>query len=203
MKYLLAGDGVFLTIQGEGNNAGTPAIFIRLAGCSVGCENCDTDYLVKEKIDEKEILVRAVELKSRTKSRKVWLTGGEPFDQNIEPLIKRLKANGFFVDIATSGHKFIPDSIKLFHGCGIFVSPHDPKKWKEFCGTEVNIVPGLNGFWLSDFMEVLDSRSHGFRSKRVTPLFGCRESLEQSINFVYKNPDWKLGFQAHKQWGLK
>ena len=58
MELPLAPQGVFRTIQGDGTYAGTPMTFVRLAGCSVGCPQCDTDYSVAERTSVKDIVER-------------------------------------------------------------------------------------------------------------------------------------------------
>lgn len=61
-RYPLArGGGVFATIQGEGALLGVPMVFVRLAGCSVGCPRCDTDYAVGERMDARDVARAAAE----------------------------------------------------------------------------------------------------------------------------------------------
>jgi 7-carboxy-7-deazaguanine synthase len=99
---------IFSTIQGEGPFAGVPAIFIRLWGCNLQCPHCDTDYTSysssltpRDILEEVENQVSSVNL--------VILTGGEPFRQNITPLVKLLIEAGYQVQIETNGTLFLPD----------------------------------------------------------------------------------------------
>ncbi len=202
MTYPLSKQGVFLTIQGEGTMTGQPMIFVRLAGCSVGCVLCDTDYKVFERVESLEIVNRIKESASLTYSKEVWITGGEPVDHDLEELVSAMKDAGFFVSIATSGHKSVPDRLKYWHGCRVCVSPHDPSKWVEMTGDELNIVPMLAGYSLQDFIGVLNSRPSGFRAKRVTPCEGRPETVSECVDFVNRNYGWTLGVQAHKSWGV-
>jgi len=93
---------IFRSIQGEGYHAGTPAIFIRLAGCNLSCPWCDTDHSEKERLTAKEILARvhALEPSSATISM-VVLTGGEPTIHPLIPLLDELKNH--YVAIETNG----------------------------------------------------------------------------------------------------
>jgi len=97
---------IFATIQGEGPLAGTPAIFIRLSGCNLRCDFCDTDFeSVRHQFTVEEIS-RIVRTHSNAKGGKIGLaviTGGEPFLQNIVPLIVELRSTGFEVQIETAG----------------------------------------------------------------------------------------------------
>jgi 7-carboxy-7-deazaguanine synthase len=97
---------LFYTIQGEGPFAGHPAVFIRLAGCNLQCPSCDTEYTDKRQIMEIEGLA-ALTLASfpvfGSKNKLVVITGGEPFRQNLSPLIVLLNAHEMHVQIETNG----------------------------------------------------------------------------------------------------
>lgn len=113
----LKGDGtklevkeIFATIQGEGNNAGVPAVFLRLGGCNLACDFCDTEFENYESKELSDILTQ-IENSSlndkgvRTKNL-VVITGGEPFRQPIEKLCDNLVSMGFKVQIETNGTIF-------------------------------------------------------------------------------------------------
>lgn len=109
VMYPLAADGVFWTLQGEGALLGTPMAFIRLAGCSVGCPQCDTDDAVRERVSVDELLQRVRDVTPADFVRPwAWITGGEPLDHDLEPLSDGLHALGFSVALATSGTKRVP-----------------------------------------------------------------------------------------------
>jgi len=94
---------IFKTIQGEGPYAGSPAVFIRLAGCNLQCPGCDTDYTEgRETFLVRNIIERVFEL-SGTRKGLVIITGGEPFRQNLEVLINLLLLATYQVQIETNG----------------------------------------------------------------------------------------------------
>lgn len=113
---------MFPTIQGEGPFAGYRAIFIRLAGCNLQCPLCDTDYTsigdrltVDEKLSPEQILERVrrytherEETWYHNKPYLIVISGGEPFRQNIQPVISILLGSGYKVQIETNGTLHVP-----------------------------------------------------------------------------------------------
>lgn len=92
---------LFYTIQGEGPWQGYPCVFIRLAGCNLRCTWCDTLYSTNHTWTPTEILHRCSLLD--TECRRVVITGGEPFVQNITPLVHALYGEGYDIQIETNG----------------------------------------------------------------------------------------------------
>lgn len=93
---------IFYSIQGEGTWSGTPAVFVRLAGCNLACDFCDTDYSLKFLASVSDVVerVRAV----GGDCPMVILTGGEPLAQaEILDLIEALRKNGRRVHIESNG----------------------------------------------------------------------------------------------------
>ena len=193
MVYPLAKQGVFLTVQGEGAMLGVPMVFVRLAGCSVGCPLCDTDYRVRERVGVEELVRRVRDLAGPL--RWVWITGGEPTDHELMPLVVALRWWGFHLALATSGHRPV-----LSCWDWVSVSPHDPAQWQQKAGHELKIIPGLNGFRLSDFSDALTGTSFAYRY--AIPCDGVPESLTDCLEWVQRRPEWRLGIQAHKQWNI-
>lgn len=98
---------IFYTIQGEGPFAGTPAVFIRLAGCNLQCPGCDTQYTegrkimgIHETIDE---INKVSNVRIDCPKPLIVITGGEPFRQNLGMFIELLTIRDFWIQIETNG----------------------------------------------------------------------------------------------------
>ncbi|MDA0938869.1 MAG: 7-carboxy-7-deazaguanine synthase QueE [Proteobacteria bacterium] len=91
---------MFYTIQGEGPYAGHPAFFIRLSGCNLSCNFCDTEFTDYNIRNVEDILSDVL---NTSNVKLVVITGGEPFRQNISVLCDRLIKIGIRVQIETNG----------------------------------------------------------------------------------------------------
>lgn len=127
----------FETIQGEAHFTGTPAIFIRLQGCPVGCGWCDTKHtwdiepqdrtiigeiLIKNEDNPRYAMMSELDIYvaiKRFKPRHIVITGGEPCLYDLRPLTEYLILNGYTVQIETSG----THEILCHESCWVTVSP--------------------------------------------------------------------------------
>lgn len=100
---------IFYTIQGEGPFCGTPAVFVRLAGCNLQCPMCDTEYSSKRELMSPPAVVDAVRQlmppypHGFQQSGLVVITGGEPFRQDLSMLLRWLENLDYYVQIETNG----------------------------------------------------------------------------------------------------
>ena len=98
---------IFYSLQGEGRFTGTPAVFVRFAGCNRRCEFCDTDFSASVPMTADEIVAEV----EKYPARHVVFTGGEPtLSPHFLRAIEYARTNGFFaVQCATNGVLFAQD----------------------------------------------------------------------------------------------
>jgi len=115
---------VFVSVQGEGASAGTPSVFVRLQGCSVGCAWCDTKYSWDPERGRTTTLERLLAEVAAAAPANVVVTGGEPLEHPaFAPLVRGLARLGRRVEVETAGTRVPPSvpvdqwnvSLKLAH----------------------------------------------------------------------------------------
>lgn len=199
MRYAIAPHGVFWSIQGEGHLRGQQMAFVRLAGCSVGCTGCDTDYSVDNRI-EVERLVQLVAhiIPQDARDRWVWITGGEPTDHDLRPLIRELRRGipGVSIAVATSGKRRVIPPVDW-----LSVTYHGGYKLAQRFGHELKLVDGLNGHSLTEPDGPLDFMQYYAQPLSVD---GVEDpaSLKRCLEWLRARPNWGLSRQEHHMWGV-
>ena len=200
---------IFLTLQGEGMQAGRRAVFLRLAGCNLwtgreqdrataDCTFCDTDFVGMDgenggRYAADALADKVAALWAGGARPLVVITGGEPMLQLDAALIDALHARGFEIAVETNGTLPAPDGIDW-----ICVSPKAGTELAQRRGDELKLVwpqKGIDPDMLADLV---------FRHFLIQPM-DCADAeaaLAASIAFVMANPRWRLGLQTHKLLGL-
>ena len=207
---------IFYTLQGEGAQAGRPAVFCRFAGCNLWsgreddretatCNFCDTDFVGTEgpdggKFADADALASACRGAWRGNCGTppfVVLTGGEPMLQVDEPLIAALHAAGFEVAIETNGTLPVPRSIDW-----ICVSPKPGAELVQRSGDELKLVYPQSEI---EPQQARRPRLHPFpasaHGRRARP--GPLSNLQAAIAYCLAHPKWRLSLQTHKLLGLR
>jgi 7-carboxy-7-deazaguanine synthase len=115
---------IFHTIQGEGPDAGVPAVFVRLAKCNLRCFFCDTEFEKGTWMPPQAILNAIYEAKGKRDCELVVITGGEPLLQNITPLTAMINEFHMRVSVETAGTTFYSE---LYHH---FKTEQDRGRWQ-------------------------------------------------------------------------
>ncbi len=186
-RRLMKINEIFYSLQGEGHYTGTPAVFVRFAGCNLKCSFCDTDFTSFTEMTEDDI-VRETE---QYPANHIVITGGEPTLQITASLVSKLHEAGKYVQIETNGTNVLPE------GCNIDWVTCSPK-YKAvrlqhidelkvvFEGQDMSQYDGLTA---SEYrLQPCDTQDEGKN----------KEILRQTIDFILKNPKWKLSLQTHK-----
>ena len=150
---------VFYTLQGEGPRSGEPAVFIRLAGCNLACTWCDTDFESSAWHPTLDELLHAVA--ALPKTALIVITGGEPFRQNIAPLVTALLETGTTVQIETNGTLWVP--LPLDSRLEIICSPKTKNLHPELEPriTAYKYVVGADDADATDGLPILNTQKQG------------------------------------------
>ena len=201
----------FLTLQGEGVQAGSRAVFLRFAGCNLWsgreqdrataqCKFCDTDFVGTDGEGGGKF-ASAAELAAHVESmwgageeqRLVVITGGEPMLQLDDALVDALHRRGFRVAVETNG------TLPAVGGLDwICVSPKAGTEVVQREGDELKLV------WPQPGIDPAALESWGFDHFLVQPM-DCEEreaAQEAAIALAMDRPKWRLTLQAHKAIGL-
>lgn len=209
MTYLVK--EIFHTLQGEGYNSGTAAVFCRFTGCnlwtgreqhrsSAACQFCDTDFVGTDgpgggRYSTADDLVDAIDLAwaPTTHRRFVVCTGGEPLLQVDAPAIHALRERAYRVAIETNGTVAVPPHVDW-----TCVSPKAGTTLVATRGDELKLVfpqPGLPPESLSHLQF-----DHFFLSPMDGPHRDRHTAM--AVDYCKANPQWRLTIQAHKYIGI-
>ncbi len=204
---------IYYTLQGEGAKAGSPAVFLRFAGCNLWsglesdradakCYFCDTDFVGTNGTnggkysDPKQLAEKIEDLWPGGGSRLVVCTGGEPLLQLDEDLLNALKAYGFEIAVETNGTILAPEGIDW-----ITVSPKPNSSLKQVAGNELKLV-------YPQRIDPKDLENLKFDNFYLMPLEEPSESkslehMKSTVKYCLENPFWKLTIQTHKILGIR
>lgn len=201
----------FLTLQGEGVQAGSRAVFLRFAGCNLWsgreqdraaaqCSFCDTDFVGTDgagggKFGGAEALAGHVAQLwgAGNENRLVVVTGGEPMLQLDAALVDALHARGF--RIAAESNGTLPATPGIDWLC---VSPKAGTDVVQRSGDELKLV------WPQQGIDPAELEGWDFDHFLVQPM-DCerrREAVDAAIALAMERPRWRLTLQAHKLVGL-
>jgi 7-carboxy-7-deazaguanine synthase (Cx14CxxC type) len=203
---------IFLTLQGEGAQAGHAAVFCRFAGCNLWnglerdrataiCQFCDTEFVGTDgdgggKFETANALAHAIESKWQggADNRLTVLTGGEPLLQVDQALTAALHARGFRIAVETNGTRPPPPGLDW-----ICVSPKAGAPITLCAGDELKLVfpqPGADPALFA---------AANFRHFLLQPMDGpdVQANTAAAIAYCLAHPQWRLSVQTHKVLGLR
>ena len=202
---------IFLTLQGEGGQAGKAAVFCRFSGCNLWtgreldrhkavCTFCDTDFVGTDgenggKFGNAEDLAAAVEAQwtGGPHDRLVVCTGGEPLLQLDAAAIDALHARGFMIACESNGTVAAPEGIDW-----VCISPKADAPVVQTSGQELKLVyPQVKA--LPERFAALD-----FERFYLQPMDGPdrERNTQLAVAYCLSHPQWRLSVQTHKYLGL-
>lgn len=204
---------IFLTLQGEGGQAGRVNVFARFAGCNLwsgreqdrataACDFCDTDFVGTDgenggKFATPHDVVAALDAvwgEGRATEKAVVFTGGEPLLQLDTDLVTAVKSAGYFIAVETNGTLQAPAGIDW-----VCVSPKGENRLRQTSGQELKLVWPQASVNPSEFLEM------NFERFYLQP----KDSADQAANtqsvidYCLAHPQWRMSVQTHKLVGLK
>ncbi|MBB4210030.1 7-carboxy-7-deazaguanine synthase (Cx14CxxC type) [Rhodothalassium salexigens DSM 2132] len=201
---------LFLTLQGEGGQAGRPAVFCRFAGCNLWsgreadragavCRFCDTDFVGTDgqnggRYAGPDLVAAAAALWPAGRDRRlVVCTGGEPLLQLDAALIARFHDAGFEVAVESNGTVAAPAGIDW-----LCVSPKAGAPLVQTRGQELKLVYPQPGAEPERFADL------DFAHRFLQPMDGpaLADNTRQAIAYCLANPRWRLSVQTHKVLGI-
>ena len=205
---------IFYTLQGEGSQAGRPAVFCRFAGCNLWtgreedrlkavCQFCDTDFVGTDgsgggKFRDAVALAASVAshwpADDRSGRRFVVLTGGEPLLQVDAELTTALHAQGFEIAVESNGTVTPPPGIDW-----LCVSPKAGAPLVVAGGQELKLVFPQQGIAPADVQAL------AFENFYLQPMDGPlrARNTELAVQYCQAHPQWRLSLQTHKLIGIR
>ena len=185
----------FYSIQGEGYFSGSPAFFLRIGGCDVGCHWCDVKESWNADLHPPTSLDNIIDEIKKESVNTVVITGGEPLMWNLTPLTNRLKIEGYNVHLETSGAYPLSGSFDW-----ICLSPKKQSITLDSIKKHVNelkiIVHNKNDFLYAEEQRKnlnLDCKLY------LQPEWSKKNHMiPQIIEFVKSNKHWLISLQNHK-----
>lgn len=191
---------IFYSLQGEGYWTGTPAVFVRLSGCNLGCDFCDTKHQDGIEMTENEI----VEEVCKYPSDHIVITGGEPLLQLTSSLIYKLHKKEKFVQIETNGSRPLTETL-LTDIDWVTCSPKYGNIPNIQRINELKVVYDLHTISDIEKMESIEVPTGEYYLQpcdRDNP--NLNEIITAScIKYILDNPKWKLSLQTHKMLHLQ
>jgi 7-carboxy-7-deazaguanine synthase len=203
---------VFLTLQGEGANAGRTAVFCRFAGCNLWsgreadrataqCQFCDTDFVGTDgtrggSYRSADVLADAIENEwgDGIGNRFVVLTGGEPLLQIDDALLHALHARAFSIAVETNGTVDPPGGLDW-----LCVSPKAGTELRIRSGDELKLVYPQPGAPPEAFAGL------AFERFSLQPMDGpdVAQNTARTVAYCLQHPQWRLSVQTHKTLGIR
>lgn len=188
MKTLRVNE-IFYSLQGEGHFSGTPAVFLRLAGCNLKCSFCDTSHESFQEMGYDKILAE-MELYP---ARRVVITGGEPTLQLTADFMSMLKRCGWAIHVETNGTRALPVQPDW-----LVCSPKSTATPAVGAIDELKVVYNPEYEGELDAYTSMPAREYYLQPCDVGSEDENRCITSKAVEYVKSHPQWRLSLQTHK-----
>ncbi len=199
---------IFYSLKGEGLYTGTPMLFVRLAGCNLACDFCDTPSKKTMELEVADIITRLGYL-SETCDR-VVITGGEPNIHDLSHLCEALHYEGYNIHMETNGEETHYLGTNLVYIDWLAVSPKSLEVSQVALNRadEIKFLVGQTGWetgiWILEnrlivnrphlyVMPLAEAYANGYGRNNV-----IKTNTQDAIQFCKEHPQFSLCIQAHK-----
>ncbi|MCL1933364.1 MAG: 7-carboxy-7-deazaguanine synthase QueE [Candidatus Azobacteroides sp.] len=187
---------IFYSLQGEGGRQGAASVFIRLSGCNLKCDFCDTDFSGGEDRSLEQILL----LINTFPCRWIVWTGGEPTLQLTDECLLFFKQSGFCQAIESNGYNRLSELLDY-----TVVSPKGRTDYARKINPQVNEIrlPVRKDDYIPS-LQSLPKAEYYF----LSPIFTenqaeTKANIDYCVEKVKQCPEWRLSLQIHKQIGIE
>ena len=207
---------MFLTLQGEGAQAGRPAVFCRFAGCNLWsglerdrataqCTFCDTDFVGTDgqnggKFDKADALAEAIAAlwpeQPAGADAYIVFTGGEPCLQLDDALLAAVAALGFETAVETNGTLPVPQAVDW-----VCVSPKPDTQLQQTRGHELKFIYPQDTLSPDRFAD-MDFEHFFLQPMDTGEAETTLHNVQAAIAYCLQNPQWRLSLQTHKIIGI-
>jgi organic radical activating enzyme len=187
---------IFYSLQGEGGRQGEASVFVRLQGCNLNCDFCDTNFS-----EGNSIKLELIEKTVRKYSTKwiIW-TGGEPSLQLTDDILAFFKNKGYLQAIESNGHRKLSELLDY-----VVVSPKGQNiayaKKMNAAVDEIRLPIG-KGMAIPAIKDLPAAKLY-----MLSPIFtsgkgSTRANIKYCVDYIKKHPEWRLSVQMHKLIGI-
>lgn len=182
---------IFYSLQGEGCNTGRPAVFVRFSGCNIKCPFCDTEHQKGENWSVDGIVDEVCKYPAKL----VILTGGEPTMFVTDELIDKLHARNKQIAIETNGTRKVNPKIDFITLSPKFQYVSEAKLAIQNCNELKVVFSGSND--MSDF-DNINADYYYIQPCDTGNSDNNQKIIIDAINYIKKNPKWRLSLQTQK-----
>lgn len=184
---------IFYSLQGEGLQAGTPAVFVRLSGCNLQCPFCDTVHDSGREMSEAEVVAEV----KRHAATLVVMTGGEPSLQLTASLVDALHAAGRTVAVETNGTHPLPEGVDW-----VTLSPKDPWLGPQAApvlreADELKLVYD-GSFEPQEYKHIRIRHGRLLQPCDTGDAERNADVMRRTVDYCLAHPQWRLSLQVHK-----